>query len=142
MSLGHFIARRADCSTNFKGVEWELKDAFSTLNPNLKEHLEKKQINFHFNPPNAPHFGDMWEREVRSIKSALRVVLGTQTVTKEVLVTVLADIEGILSSKPIGYVSADVADPDPITPNIFLMGRRDASLPQAVYAGTKILGMR
>lgn len=33
-----------------------------------------------------------------------------------------------------GYVSSDVADPDPVTPNVLLMGRRDASLPQAIYA--------
>lgn len=108
MPLRRFIARRglpykllSDCGTNFKGGERELKEAFSTLNPNLKEHLEKQQINLCFNPPNAPHFGGMWEREVKSIKSALRVVLGTQTVTEEVLVTVLTEIEGILNSKPI-----------------------------------------
>lgn len=149
MSLRRFIARRgrpfellSDCGTNFKGGERELKEAFSTITPHLKEHLENQQIKFHFNPPNAPHFGGMWEREVRSIKSALKVVLGAQTVTEEVLVTVLTEIEGILNSKPIGYVSADISDPDPITPNLLLMGRRDASLPQAVYAGTELLSRR
>ena len=69
-------------------------------------------------------------------------VLGTQTVLEEVLVTVLTEIEGILNSKPIGYVFADGTDPDPITPNILLMERRDASLPQAVYASTELLGRR
>ncbi len=37
----------------------------------------------------------------------------TQTVTEDVPVTVLTEIEGILTSKPIGYASVDVADPDP-----------------------------
>ncbi|XP_023806794.1 uncharacterized protein LOC111946770 [Oryzias latipes] len=32
--------------------------------------------------------------------------------------------------------------PDPVTPNLLLMGRRDASLPQAVYADTGLLGRR
>lgn len=149
MSLCRFIARRgcpyellADCGTNFKGGEGELKKSFSTLSPTLKEHLEKQQIHFCFNPPNAPHFGGMWEREVRSIKSALRLLIQLQTVTEEVLATVLTEIEGILNSKPIGYVFADVVDPDPITPNLLLMERKDASLPQAVYAGTGFIGKR
>ena len=45
----------------------------------------------------------------------------------------LVEGEGILNSKPLGYVSSDVADPDPVTPNMLLMGRRDASLPQTEY---------
>lgn len=75
------------------------------------------------NPPNAPHFGGMWEREIRSIKAALRVTMGSRTVFEEVLHTVLVEMEGILNSKPIGYASLDVADPDPITPNLLLMGQ-------------------
>ncbi|XP_059364848.1 uncharacterized protein LOC132103769 [Carassius carassius] len=74
-----------------------------------------------------------WEREIRSVKSALRVVIGSQSVPEDVLQTVLIEVEGILNSKPLGYVSSDVADLDPITPNMLLMGRRDASLPQVVY---------
>ena len=149
MSLRRFVARRgrpyellSDCGTNFKGGDRELRDAFATMNPHLREQLSKSQIQFHFNPPNAPHFGGMWEREIRSIKAALRVSVGSQTVFEEVLHTVLVEIEGILNSKPLGYVSSDIADPDPITPNLLLMGRRDASLPQAVYADTNLLGRR
>lgn len=60
---------------------------------------------------------------------ALRIVIGAQTVTEEVLKTALIEIQGILNAKPLGYVSSDIADPDPVTPNYFLMGRTDASLP-------------
>ncbi|KAK9539574.1 hypothetical protein VZT92_004673 [Zoarces viviparus] len=59
-----------------------------------------------------------------------------EPVSEDVLYTTLVEVEGILNSKLLGYVSADVADPDPITPNILLMGRWDASLPQVVYAPT------
>ncbi len=68
--------------------------------------------------------------------------MGSQTVFEQVLHTVLVEIEGILNSKPIGYTSSDMADPDPITPNLLLMGRLDASLPQAVYADSNLLGRR
>ncbi len=85
------------------------------------------------------HFGECWEREIRSIKTALQVTLGGQTVTEEVLRTVLIEIEGILNSKPLGYTSSDISDIDPITPNCFLIGRRDASLPQAMYKDSGVL---
>lgn len=89
-------------------------------------------MRFQFNPPNAPHFGGVWEREVKSAKEGLQAALGDQSVAEPVYQTVLAEIEGILNSKPLGYVSSDVADVDPMTPNMLLMGRLDPSLPQVV----------
>lgn len=56
--------------------------------------------------------------------------------------TVLLEVEAILNSKPLGYVSSDVADADPVTPNSLLMGRPDGSLPQVVYPESEILSRR
>lgn len=89
----------------------------------LQELLASYQINFRMNPPTTPHFEGAWEREIRSVKSALQVVVGSQLVPEEVLCTVLIEVEGILNSKPLGYVSSDVADIDPVTPNMLLMGQ-------------------
>lgn len=50
--------------------------------------------------------------------------------------------EAILNSKPLGYVSSDLADPDPVTPNSPLMGRPDGSLPQVVYPESELLGRK
>ena len=124
----------SDQGTNFRGGERELREAYAQLAPMLQEKLAQQQIKFSFNPPHAPHFGGTWEREVRFIKSALRVNLGTQVVTEEVLYTVFVKVDGIMNSKPLGYVSSNISDADPITPNILLMGRRDASLPQVLFA--------
>lgn len=128
--------------TNFKGGERELKESFIALHPELQAQLASQQIRFIFNPPSSPHFGGCWEREIRSLKAALHVTIGSQTVTEEVLRTVFIEIEGILNSKPIGYTSSDIADPDPVTPNILLMGRRDASLPQVVYQDSELLSRK
>ncbi len=84
----------------------------------------------------------MLGERIRSLKAALQVTIGAQTVTEEVLRTVFIEIEGILNSKPIGYISTDIADPDPVTPNILLMGRRDASLPQVLYQDSELLSRR
>ncbi|XP_058508983.1 uncharacterized protein LOC131475122 [Solea solea] len=149
MSLRRFISRRgkpfellSDNGTNFTGGARELRVAFEAMVPQLKEQLAEQQIEFCFNPPSAPHFGGAWEREVRSVKTALKVVLKEQSVPETVLRTVLVEVEGILNAKPLGYVSSDVADPDPITPSILLMGRYDASLPQVVYDPSNTLGNR
>ncbi|KAL1276942.1 hypothetical protein QQF64_023615 [Cirrhinus molitorella] len=56
----------------------------------------------------------MWEREIRSVKSALHTIMGPQILTEEVLRTLLVEVESILNAKPLGYVSSDVADPDPL----------------------------
>lgn len=69
----------------------------------------------------------------------MHTVLGAQTVTEEVLQTVLVEIEEILNSKPLGYVSSDIADPDPITPNALLMRQPDSALPQVVYPESELL---
>ncbi|XP_038160417.1 uncharacterized protein LOC119796094 [Cyprinodon tularosa] len=149
MALRRFISRRgkpaellSDQGTNFRGGERELHDSFKAMHPALQSELAKHQVKFQFNPPSAPHFGGAWEREIRSIKSALYATIQSQTVTEEVLHTVLIEIEGILNSKPLGYVSSDIADPDPVTPNMLLMGRQDPSLPQVVYTESELLSRR
>lgn len=112
------------------------------MTPDLKQQLACAQVNFQFNPPSAPHFGGSWEREIKSIKMALRVVLGNQPTTETVLHTILIEVEGILNSKPLAYISSDLTDLDPVTPNMLLMGRPDSSLPQAVYCASELLGKR
>lgn len=146
MALRRFIGRRgkpaelySDQGTNFRGGNTELKEAFRQLSGDLQLQLAKQQISFHFNPPAAPHFGGVWEREIRSIKAALYTTLGSDTVTEEVLRTVLIEIEAILNSKPLGYVSTDIADLDPITPNCLLMWRPDGSMPQVIYPVSELL---
>ncbi|XP_057689053.1 uncharacterized protein LOC130914022 [Corythoichthys intestinalis] len=149
MALRRFIARRgtpaelySDQGTNFRGGERELRESFAAMSPDLQEQLAKQKISFHFNPPAAPHFGGVWEREIRSVKAALYPTVGAQPVPEEVLRTVLLEVEGILNSKPLGYVSSSLHDPDPVTPNVLLMGRLDGSLPQTVYPETALLSRR
>ncbi|KAL1267170.1 hypothetical protein QQF64_002845 [Cirrhinus molitorella] len=149
MSLRRFISRRgkpfellSDNGTNFVGGNKEMQAAYDAMIPQLRDQLAEKQILFRFIPPGAPHFGGAWEREVKSVKQALKVVLKDQTVPETVLRTVLIEVEGILNAKPLGYVSSDVSDLDPVTPSILLMGRHDSSLPQVLYDSSNLLGTR
>ncbi len=150
MALRRFIIRPGkpfkllcDQGTNFKAGERELSESFAAMQDEPQSHLASQKIEFVYNPPGAPHFGGCWEREIRSIKAALKVTIGAQTVTEEVLRTFLVEVEGVLNSKPLGYTSSDVADLDPITLLFFfLIGRRDASLPQVGYQNSEILSHR
>ena len=149
MALRRFIARRgtpaelySDQGTNFKGGERELREAFAAMSADLKRLLAPQKIVFRFNPPAAPHFGGVWEREIRSVKTALYTTVGAQPLQEEVFRTVLIEVEGILNSKPLGYVPSDVSDPDPVTPSCLLIGRPDGSLPQVVYPKEELLSRR
>lgn len=110
-------------------------------NPSSKTNLPASRSGFPSTLQDC-HILEAAGSESRSLKAALQVTIRAQTVTEEVLHTVLIEIEGVLNSKPLSYISSDIADPDPITPNCLLMGRRDASLPQVVYDGSEILGQR
>lgn len=114
LSLLWFIARRgkllellSDNRTNFVSGAGELYEAFESMALHVNQQLAEQQFAFCFNPTSAPHFGGVWEREVKFMKTALWVVLKEQTVPETMLWTVLTEVEGILNAKPLGYVSLD-----------------------------------
>ena len=80
-------------------------------------------------PPSAPHFGGVWERVVQSAKRALKIILQDQTVTDEVVSTVLSEVTSILNGRILTSVSADQQDPEPLTPNHFLLVRPHPHVP-------------
>lgn len=77
-ALRRFIGRRGRCTdlysdngTNFVGARNQLKELLALLkNRHHREAVHKEctaeGINWHFNPPSAPHFGGLWEAAVRS----------------------------------------------------------------------------
>ncbi|KAL0199428.1 hypothetical protein M9458_007968, partial [Cirrhinus mrigala] len=57
MSLRRPAELYSDQGTNFRGGEKELSEWFNSMSSDLKQLLAKQKIDFHFNPPAAPHFG-------------------------------------------------------------------------------------
>ncbi|CAK1600414.1 unnamed protein product [Parnassius mnemosyne] len=99
----------------------------------MSENLAQENINFHFIPSQAPHFGGLWEAGVKSIKYHLRRILGNCNLTYEELNTVLVQIEGVLNSRPLTPLSTDPDDLLPLTPGHFLIGRLITSFPSQNY---------
>ena len=125
-----FVSRRghptdifSDNATNFKGAERELKESLDQLDQQkISNFCLQGLTNWHFIPPQAPHYGGVWERLVKSVKTALKATLKEQVVTDTVLRTTLAEVEAVLNSRPITYNSSDVNDYTALTPNHFLHG--------------------
>ena len=78
------------------------------------------------------HMGGVWERIIRSIRKILIALLGQQLVTDEMLQTLMAEVAGILNSRPLPPLSSDPKDLEPLIPNHLLLLRSNPSLPVVV----------
>ncbi|GJQ80629.1 hypothetical protein Trydic_g9215 [Trypoxylus dichotomus] len=145
--LHRFCARRgkptvmySDNGTNFVGTNSELsqlKTFFENSEYSIVQSLATEGIDWKFIPPNAPHFGGLWEAGVKSTKFHIRRVLANVSITFEELLTVLTQVEGILNSRPIFPMSSDPNDLNTLTPGHFLIGRPITFLPQPNLLGVK-----
>ena len=88
-----------------------------------KNFVTSKNIKWENIPERAAWFGGFYERIVAPVKNCLKKTLGKARLTFNELLTVLHEVELILNSKPLSYVSDDVSD-DILTPNHVLFGRR------------------
>ena len=77
--------------------------------------------------PKGPMVGGLFERLMKSTKR-LRKALGRAKLPHDELLTSLIEIEMVLNSRPLIYISADDLD-EPLTPSHLLVGRRLPSYP-------------
>ena len=130
MALRRMIARRgapsviySDNGTNLRGANTELKRSLEELNrDSLREDGTVRGIEWRFIPPGAPEMGGAWERMIRTVKTALKVILKERAPRPETLSTLLAEVEALVNSRPITHVSTDPSYPEALTPNHFLIG--------------------
>ncbi|UYV68600.1 hypothetical protein LAZ67_6000173, partial [Cordylochernes scorpioides] len=128
-----FIARRgrplivySDNGTNFKGMANALKKIdFSRLkcDPTLKN------ITWKFIPPGAPWWGGWWERLIGMMKQLLFRILGQTSLGYEELSTVMCDVESLMNTRPLTYLTKESEDLAPLTPSLFLHEVREVGVP-------------
>ena len=116
--LKRFSARRglpakfiSDNGKTFKAVAKYLKTIFR--DEKVQEYLTRDWI---FNVERAPWWGGAFERMVKSTKRCLRKLIGKAQFSYDELVTVLAEIESVINSRPLTYVSVDDVE-EPLTPS-------------------------
>ena len=106
-ALRRFVSRRgrcshlySDCGTNFIGANHAFNQCMQAAAE--QETICRGRIErWSFNPPSAPHFGGLWEAGVKSMKTHLRRVVGDQILSLEEFVTLLAQVEAVLNSRPL-----------------------------------------
>lgn len=144
LALRRFVARRGnvrslrtDNGTNFVGANRELKEALEQWNQNqIEDWCRQKNIDWKFIPPNAPHQGGIWEREIRTIKKTMTALLHEQPIkmTDEALQTLLCEIENILNNRPLTALSQDPQDLDALTPNHLLLLNNGVKFPPGLFS--------
>jgi len=133
-SLRRFVARRgrpsiiySDNGTNFVGAE----NGFKTLNwKTIEKKTAVQRIQWRFNPPTAAWWGGFWERLIRIMKDLLRRVLGKASLNYEELLTTTSDIESVINSRPLCYVSDEADGVIPLTPSMFIQDIQCSRLPE------------
>ena len=114
--LRRFIGRKGRphfvVSDNFK--------SFKSLE--LRQFLRSKSIAWDFILPAFPWWGGFYERLVHVIKNTLRMVLGNTSITFEELTTILIEVESVINSRPLTYIS-DYDIVEALTPYHLLFGR-------------------
>ena len=93
MCLRRFINRRGDVlelrcdrGSNFVGAERELRRSIEEWNgQKIERELLQRGFKWIFQPPAASSMSGIWDRMVRSAKTALKAIIGSQTVTDTVL---------------------------------------------------------
>ncbi|XP_062703517.1 uncharacterized protein LOC134285973 [Aedes albopictus] len=129
-AVRRFIARRGapqevytDNGTNFIGASRELEDEWRkrNINVSLSSTFTDTNTQWRFNPPSAPHMGGCWERMVRSVKTALGTLPESRKLDDESFMTLLAEAEHMVNSRPLTFLPVDSEEQESLTPNHFLM---------------------
>jgi hypothetical protein len=141
-SLKEFCYRRgipksiySDNHKSFRKCDRELARLWKNVDKDRirRESLSLPEpIEWHFIVERAPWMGGIWERMVRSVKTALRSCLGQALVTRDELQLTIAGIEAQLNSRPLTHISSDPDDFMPITPAHLLYGRGLNQLPDFI----------
>ncbi|GAB0095965.1 uncharacterized protein DMENIID0001_114080 [Sergentomyia squamirostris] len=133
-----FVSRRglpahmySDNGTNFVGGEKELRHILQKHETQrmIANEAAAQHVQWHFNPPGAPHQGGIWEAAVKSFKRHFLRVIGPTPFLYEELNTLIIEIEAVLNSRPLVALTDHPQDALSLTPGDFLTGGALTQMP-------------
>ena len=127
-----FTARRgmpeniySDNAKGFKAADKELRKLYRSIKwKKVHEDGIKRSINWFFSCEKASHQNGLCERLVRTVKTPLKIAVGSARLTIAQLRITLTEIEAVVNNRPLGVTSNDSNDFVPITPFELFGGRR------------------
>ena len=113
----------SDNGTNFVSADNEVRDLVNQLDQDqLQRMTSSRGVNWYWNPPEAPHFGGVFESMIKSAKRAISAILKDADINDEELQTTFIRVVGLMNSRPLTALSNDPKDGPVLTPNHFLIG--------------------
>lgn len=149
MAFKRFVARRgipktvySDNALTFKRASADLNKIFHAIKgSDCQAYITDHRSTWKFIVERAAWWGGFWERMVRTVKNILRKVLGRSALDYDSIVTILAQAEAVVNSRPLTCLNSNAEALTPLTPSHLLIGRRLTSLPSpgdnVVTASTK-----
>ena len=131
-ALRRFICRRgtpslirSDNGTNLTATDKELKSLLQEINSSrIRDFCAERKIEWKFQPPNASNFGGVFERMIRTVRKILSSLLcefkNQVKLNDDLLLTLFAEVENIVNSRPLTPVTSDIEDQPALTPNDLL----------------------
>ncbi|XP_058456954.1 uncharacterized protein LOC131434306 [Malaya genurostris] len=112
----------SDNATCFRGAWNDMVKAKSKIHQQCAESIISTTTTWYFNPPETPHMGGIWERMVRSVKEAMKVLNDGRKINDEILMTTIAETADMINTRPLTYKPQDPAGEEALTPNHFIRG--------------------
>ncbi|XP_055632393.1 uncharacterized protein LOC129772888 [Toxorhynchites rutilus septentrionalis] len=126
----------SDNGTCFQGASRQLQEEISAMNETMATTFTNARTAWKFIPPATPHMGGVWERLVRSVKTAIFSALNIpRKPDDETLKTIIYEAEALVNSRPLTYIPLKSADQESLTPNHFLLGNSTG-----LHAETEVIG--
>ena len=97
-----------------------------------KKDFQDRATEWDMTPSHAPHFGEVWERKVSSLKSILNGTvsqLGPRTLSRDEFYTLLCEASSIINNTPLSNVLHDPSKPTPLCPAMLLTQKSSPNPP-------------
>ena len=136
-SLRRMISRRgmistfySDNSKTFESASNEMQRYMKIMNgKKFKDFLTDHKIEWKFIADYAPWWGGFYERMMKTIKTPLKKILGRSVYSSDEIYTMLTEVEAMVNSRPLTYVSDEASEMKYLTPASFLVGRELINIP-------------
>ncbi|XP_033212253.1 uncharacterized protein LOC117169853 [Belonocnema kinseyi] len=131
----------SDNATTFHGADAELRSILREAESDwnlVQDSSANRGIKCKFIPPSASHFGGLCESNIKSTKSLMKKVIGTQNLTYQELSTLAVEIEECMTFRPLLSIAGDPEDLDVLTPGHALVGRTLEQIPRATTSDKEL----